>query len=102
VGREGTVFVNSTELNEFFETSEGVMWVTSRIQIIAADLLPIDLLAYPATSAREEMGVGAMVQIFHAIMDQARAEEFSTCTALGERRYKNKPARMISITRRLR
>lgn len=96
------MFIDDTELDRYFETADGFLWVTGLIRIQDGRLLIERLLMYPATGARQEVGVRQMLAIVRSLKDEAISQGLSGYSVGAERMYVGKPARMISIKRRLR
>jgi len=96
------LFVDETELDRYFETADGVVWITGLIRILDGRLLIDRFLVYPATSARQEIGVRQVLAIVRSLTEEAIAQGLSSYSVEAERVYEDKPARMISIKRRLR
>jgi hypothetical protein len=96
------LFVSETELDRYFETTDGVVWVTGLVRILDGRLLIDRLLVYPATGARQEIGVRQMLAIVRSLTEEAIAQGLSGYSVKAERVYEDRPTRMISIKRRLR
>jgi hypothetical protein len=96
------VFIDGTELDRYYETAEGIIWVAGLVHIRSEMLLIDNLLIYPATGARLNVGALQMLEIVRSLEDEAIAQGLSAFTVEAERMYENKPRRMICISRRLR
>jgi hypothetical protein len=57
------VFIDETELDRCYETRDGVIWVAGLVRIHQGTLLIDDLLIYPATGSKLQVGVGPMLDI---------------------------------------
>ncbi len=96
------MFIDGSELDRYFETSEGIIWVTGLVQVRDATLLLQNLLIYPATGARLKIGIHQMAQILRSLKDEALHQGLSAYSVEAARTRMGRPARMIRISRRLR
>jgi hypothetical protein len=96
------VFVDGSELDRYFETPEGIVWVTGLVQVRDATLFLRHLLIYPATGARLRIGVPQMAQILRSLKEEAMGQGLSAYSVEAYRMRVGRPARIIRINRRLR
>jgi hypothetical protein len=95
------VFVDGSELDRYFETPEGIIWVTGLIRIQDATLFLQHLPIYPATGARLRIGVPQMAQILRSLKKEGIDQGLSAYPVEAARMRLGRPARMIRINRRL-
>jgi hypothetical protein len=55
------VFVHGTELDRYFETADGVIWVSALVEVQNGTLMLDQMLFYPATGTRLTIGVGQVL-----------------------------------------
>jgi hypothetical protein len=96
------VFTDGTELDRYFETNEGVIWVSALVHIRSGTLFLNRLLIYPTTGANLQIGVHHMLSIVRSLREEAIAQGLTSFSVEADRVYLDKPERMILINRRLR
>jgi hypothetical protein len=96
------VFVDGSELDRYFETPEGIVWVTALVQVRDATLFLQHLLIYPATGAKLRIGVPQMALILRCLKEEAMGQGLSAYSVEAYRMRVGRPARIIRINRRLR
>jgi hypothetical protein len=96
------MFRDGVSLEEYYETTEGLLWVTYRIVVAGGRVIFRDFVVYPVTGTHMQAGVGQVLQLFRSLRNRARDEGFFECTLEADRVSQKRPKRMISIMRRLR
>ena len=68
------MFIDGTELDRYFETAEGTIWISGLIEIRNGNLLLRRLLVYPTTGAKLPVGTPSMLEIVRSLKEEAIAQ----------------------------
>ena len=85
------MFENGLTLDRYFQTRAGVIWVSASVTFVGRRLMLTDLLVYPTTGSKLEVGLHDMLEIFSLLEVQARLQGFEEYTVEAERVYPDKP-----------
>src|ERR1700735_1181567 len=58
------MFEKGLTLDRYFETRAGVIWISASVPFVGPRLLLTDLLVYPTTGSKLEVGLSDMLEIF--------------------------------------
>jgi hypothetical protein len=95
------VFVDGKGFEAVYETTEGPVYVGARVAISQRELFLTSFVIYSGTGYPLVAGTGQMLQIIRHIEDDAREQGLIRYTISAVRKRRNRPERIISITRRL-
>jgi hypothetical protein len=96
VGRE-----EEYSFEKYFDTIDGTLWAQSKVITTRFDITYMNFTLYPVTSARDQIRVSELMQVFHWLVDDARQRGYQVITLQASRKRPGKPERMLNITRRL-